>query len=409
MTLRDTVDQALRALFAHRLRATLSSIGIVFGIATVVTALAIGEGARREALAEIGGLGIENLFVRAARLEAPGRSDGVRAPGLTVHDARAIAQRVPGVTTVAVVRPTQTEIANGSRRVPGSLLGVTHTWARVGRLDVSRGRWLNERDERGHRRVAVIGHALAASLFPAADAVGREVRAGDAWFRIVGVLQDNGRRRSRRASIQTHDPGAALIVPLQAMDVSLGNGDRLERVEEIVVQAAGADTVTRVAGAVDGLLRARLPEEKAYDIVVPWQLLQARLRAQRTFDGVLIAVGGLALLISGIGVMNIMLASVVERTHEIGVRRAFGARRRDIVAQFACEATGLCLAGGLAGVPLGAVLSGAVALLAGWPTAFSVSSAALALGVATSVGLLAGSYPARLAARLDPATALRQE
>jgi putative ABC transport system permease protein len=409
MTSRDLVDQAVQAVLAHRLRAALSATGIVFGVATVVTALAIGEGARREALAEIGGLGIDNLFVRAVRREADPPAGSARAPELSLRDAGLIEQRVAEVALVASVRPARAEMHAGARRATGSLLGVTRTWAGAANVQVGQGRWLNERDERSHRRVAVIGHGLAASLFPGIGPVGREVRAGDAWYGVVGVLQEAGRPRARRVTIQPHDPDLALVVPLGAMDVSLGTGDRLERVEEIVVRTAGADAVPRVSAAIERVLARRSAAEKSFEIVVPRQLLQARLRTQRTFNVVLLAVGGLALLISGVGVMNIMLAGVVERTHEIGVRRAFGARRRDIVAQFAVEAVALCFAGGLAGVPLGVALSGAVAVLAGWPMAISAFSVALALGMATAVGLLSGIHPARLAARLDPAAALRRE
>jgi putative ABC transport system permease protein len=409
MTRRDLIRQAVCALLAYRLRALLSATGIVFGIATVVTALAIGEGARREALAEIGGLGIDNLFVRAVRKEADRLTDSARAPALTLHDARRIEQRVAGVTVVAPVRPARTEIASGSRQVTGSMLGVTRPWALVANVRVGQGRWLNERDVRGGRRVAVLGDAIAASLFPAADAVGRDVQAGGAWYRVVGVLRNAGQQRARRAAILQHDPARSLIVPIGSMDLSLGSGDRLERVEEIVVRVSSPGAVPRVSAALDRVLRPGSAAERAYEIVVPRQLLEARLRTQRTFNAVLLAVGGLALLISGIGVMNIMLAGVVERTHEIGVRRAFGARRRDIVTQFALEAIALCLAGGLAGVPLGVVLSATVALSAGWPVAISIGAIALALGLATAVGLLCGIQPARLAARLDPAAALRRE
>lgn len=437
MTRRPLIAQALRSLLAYRLRALLSSIGCVVGIATVVTALAIGEGARRVALDEIGALGIDNLFVRAVRASsASGEAHAgtaaplPRAPTLTLDDARAIERRVADVKAVAAVRRARVEIANGSRRVSGSLLGVTTTWPRIASMYVERGRALNERDQRDRRRVGILGHALAMALFPAADPVGREVRAGDTWFRVIGVLDDASGRGTRRGTIQQHDPGLALIVPLAAMDISLGMGDAPDRVEEIVVQAADANAVSRVAASIDRALRRRAghastsasaspstpasasisssTSEPPYEIVVPRQLLQARLRAQRTFTIVLLAVGGLALLISGIGVMNVMLGSVIERTHEIGVRRAFGARRRDIVTQFALEAVALCLAGGLVGVPLGAVLATLVARLAGWPTALSLFAIVVALGTATAIGLLCGIYPARLAARLDPAAALRR-
>jgi putative ABC transport system permease protein len=255
----------------------------------------------------------------------------------------------------------------------------------------------------------VIGSGLATRLFADGDPVGRGVRAGDTWFLVVGVLEAVSRPSSRRQPIHRLDANGALIVPLGAMDLALGSGDAPERVQEIAIRATASAAVERLAAAAAATLARRHPGAPSWEIVVPRALLAARLRAQRTFGAVLAAIGGLALVISGVGIMNIMLASVAERTHEIGVRRAFGARRRDIVGQFAVEAALLCLAGGAAGVPAGALLALLVALAGGWPVAISGVSILLALGLAALVGLAFGIYPARLAARLDPVVALRAD
>ncbi|HUF46746.1 MAG TPA: ABC transporter permease [Vicinamibacterales bacterium] len=409
MTPFDVVQQAWQALLAFRLRAGLSVAGVVAGIATIVTASAIGDGARREAIADIAALGIDNVYVRAG--EAPTTGAKRPAPILRVADVRAIRDRIVEVRSVAGVRFTGAQVEAGPLHAAASVLGVEPAWAGIVGADVSRGRWLSERDEQSQRRVAVIGPRLATSLFPQADPIGRDVRVMGTWYRVVGVLDapTGGRSGRNRHAIQRHDLAVAVIVPRSTMDVSLGERDGIDRVNEIAIATTAEGDVMRAATAVTALLAARIPEAGRYEVIVPRELLQARIRAQRTFNMVLLASGGLALFISGVGIMNVMLAGVAARTAEIGVRRAFGATRRDVTRQFALEALLLCLAGGLVGLPLGALLSTVVAWAAGWPVWFSPASVVLAIVLAGTVGLTCGIHPARLAARLDPAMALRAE
>lgn len=381
---------AAAALLAHRLRSALSMLGIVCGIATVVTALAIGEGARRAAIEEIGALGVENVYVRAV----PGtdRAGGAVAPVLTRGDAAAIRQALGTVAAVAMTRSIQTEARTGSRRAVAALSGVSASWPEMRRLPAVTGRWFSEREEQLQQRVAVIGGALSRQLFIDGSPIGARVCAGGTWFLIIGTLADNG---------------SGLFVPLPAMDVSLGAGDSRDRVQEIVLGFGSAEQVDVAVSAVRALVAQRHRDSSTYEVVVPQALLAARLRAQRTFNIVLVSIGGLSLLISGVGIMNIMLASVAERTQEVGVRRAFGARREEIVAQFACEAAMLCLAGAVVGVPLGGALSLAVSLAAGWPVTVSAWSVLLAFSLATAVGLVFGIYPAKRASEITPVDALR--
>jgi putative ABC transport system permease protein len=255
--------------------------------------------------------------------------------------------------------------------------------------------------------VGVLGARLAQALFPGVTPLGQEVRAGGRWYHIVGVIEEPRGKGGGRASIPQHDLGAALIVPLPTLDMSLGEGDSVERVAEIAIRTTGADDVTAAARAVTRVLAGSAGGTESYELVVPRELLQARLRARRTFDTLLLATGGLALLISGIGIMNIMLASVNERTHEIGLRRACGARRRDIIVQHTAESVLLCLIGAVAGVPLGVLLTLGVSLAAGWPVAVSLFGFISAITLAGGVGIAFGVYPARLAADVDPAEALR--
>ena len=393
---RDVVEQALAALRTHRLRSILSMVGIVFSIATVVTALAIGEGAKRTALAEIGALGIDNIYIRA-----------IAEPVLTLDDAAAIAETLDTEIAVSASRVARVTVRAGERQTESALTGMTPTWREVAQPAIASGRWLSASDERRQRRVAIIGHELARVLFSSADPLGHQVLAGDTWFTIVGRLQARTLGGGARPAIESLDVDRSLLVPLSAMDVRIGKGDGPGHVGEIGVRLTEAGEIARTARALSEMMKRRHRDQAGYDLVVPQELLRARLRAQRAFNAVLIGIGLLALVISGIGIMNIMLASVAERRHEIGIRRAFGARRPEIIAQFAIEATLLCIAGAAVGIPLGALFSVGVALAAGWPVAVSLKGILFALTLATGVGLASGVYPARLAAEVDPIEALR--
>ena len=403
MTAHDLLTQSTTGLLSHRLRTTLSSLGIVVGVATVVASLAVSEGARRAALADIGVLGIDNLFVRSA--SAADRNGRSLAPVLSRRDAEALLTLVRGVESIAVSRLTRAEVRHQGRAATAAVAGISATWTDLVSLTCEQGRCLSIDDERSSRRVAVVGAALSRRILPSGDPLGSLISIGGQPFRVVGVLPPA--ERGSGSSLQPFSPDDAALVPWTVMDLPLGQGDDVQRVSEIGVRLRKGVSAVDVAAEITALLARNVPGGKGFELVVPRELLRARLQAQRTFDAVLLATGLIALIISGIGIMNIMLASVTEREQEIGVRRAIGARRWHIVAQFAVEAALLCLAGGLTGVPLGAGLSWIVALLAGWPVALTPVSIALALLLAAVAGLVFGIYPAQRAASIDPIEALR--
>jgi putative ABC transport system permease protein len=405
MNARELLDQARDGLVSNRLRASLSALGIVVGIGTVVASLAIGEGARRSAMADIGALGIDNVFVRAVA-HADGPKSPSVAPELTIDDAFALSG-VSAIDEAASVRLVRGEVVAGTRRASAQVAGVTENWSRIANVDGVRGRWLTGEDVRTSRRVAILGSALARTVGADRDPIGLSISVNGEFFSVVGVL-DASKHSAGAIALQSFGADAAVVVPISAMDQSLGAGDAIDRVSEVIVRAEPRSDVERVAKSVAGLLARRHPgATDRYELVVPHELLQARLRAQRTFDSVLLATGCIALIIAGVGIMNVMLASVTERRQEIGVRLAVGARRRDVVMQFTLEAGLLCLAGGALGVPLGALLSWIVSAFAGWPEAVSAGGVGLALVLAMSVGLAFGIYPAYLAASNDPVEALR--
>ena len=395
MPVRALLRLALRGLLLHKLRSALSILGVVFGVGAVVAMSSVGEGARREALEQIGALGIDTISVRSQA--EPGHG------GLRLRDAEAVAAVVPGVTAVAPVRTARLPLEG----VRGDVIvvGTTPAYQAASRLPVAAGRFLTPLDVSDRKRVAVLGASLARALFPLSDARGGSLRLGEDWFQVVGVLE--GRASSKKPGpIRTRDVNRAAFVPLPALD--RGPDPRPDGIDELVLRVSDPGRVVAAAEVVRTLLR-RSTGEAPLEIVVPREILRQRERTQHIFNVVTGAIAAISLLVGGIGIMNIMLASVAERTREVGIRRALGATRRDIAAQFLAESSLLTSAGGAFGALLGMLGSVLIQRLAEWPTALAPLSLLLALLMALLVGIGFGFYPAWHAARLEPMDALRHE
>jgi putative ABC transport system permease protein len=391
----------VRSLLLHKLRSTLSILGVVFGVAAVVAMSSVGEGARREAVAQIGALGIDTITVRSRPADG-----AAAAAGLRLRDAEAVAAVVPGLLGVAPVRVAPLAVAAEGRRAEVVAVGTTPAYRLAARLPVAAGRFVADVDVEDRKRVAVLGASVAAALFPFGDARGRKVQLGGDWFDVVGVLEPRGSPRGRPGPIRTRDVNRAVFVPFPSLD--RGGPGRADGVDEIVMRVQDTSEVAATADVVKSLV-TRTSGSGALEVVVPREILRQRERTQRIFNVVTGAIAGISLLVGGIGIMNIMLASVAERTREVGVRRAIGATRRDIAAHFLVESSLLTSTGGLLGAVLGIAGSFLIQRLAGWPTALSPLMLLASLLTAAAVGVGFGLYPAWRAARLEPMEALRHE
>jgi putative ABC transport system permease protein len=389
----------VRSLMLHKLRSTLSILGVVFGVAAVVSMSSVGEGARREALAQVGALGIDSVTVRA-------RGAAKGEPALRLRDAQAVSAVVPHVLGVAPVREAALVAEAGSRRTDVTAVGTTPGYQVAARLPVAAGRFLADLDVADRKRVAVLGAAVARVLFPLGDPRGERILLGSDWFDVVGVLEGRASPRGKAGPIRTRDVNRAVFVPLPSLD--RGVDARPDGIDEIVMRVVDDAHVTAAAELVRGLVR-RTTSGAAVEVIVPREILRQKERTQRIFNVVTGAVAAISLLVGGIGIMNIMLASVAERRREVGIRRALGATRRDIAAQFLVESSLLTSAGGVLGAVLGIAGSFAIQVMAGWPTALSPLMLALSLLTALAVGIGFGFYPAWQAAHVDPMEALRQE
>jgi putative ABC transport system permease protein len=392
----------VRSLKLHKLRSSLSILGVVFGVAAVVAMSSVGEGARRETLAQITSLGIDTVTVRPRPAEP-----GEKAPAeLPAAAASSIGRVVPAVRAVAPLRVAELPAEAGGRTAAVTAIGTTPAYRDATRLDVAAGRFLADVDVADRKRVAVLGASVARALFPLGSAPGETVRLGGEWYQVVGVLEGRASPRGRGSAIRGRDLNRSVLVPIGALD--RGGDLPPDGVDEIVFRVATPEAVVAGAGVALALVR-RATGGEAVEVIVPREILRQRERTQRVFNVVTGAVAAISLLVGGIGIMNIMLASVAERTREVGVRRALGARRRDVAAQFLVESSLLTVAGGLLGSVLGLVGSALIQVLAGWPTAVHPLMLVAALVVALAVGIGFGFYPAWHAAGLDPVEALRQE
>jgi len=392
----------LRGLRLHKLRSTLSILGVVFGVAAVVAMSSVGEGARREAVEQIGALGIDSITLRA---RAGGNGQAAPA-GLSLRDAAAVRDVVPGVLAVAPLREISLAAEFAGRLREAVVVGTTPTYLPAARLRLVSGRFLTDLDLQDRKRVAVLGATVASALFPFGEARGQPIQVGGDWFSVVGVLEGRSSLRRRPGPIRTRDVNRALFVPLPSLD--RGPDARADGVDEIVIRVADARDVVGAAEVARSVVK-RTSGGAAFDVIVPREILRQKERTQRIFNVVTGAIAAISLLVGGIGIMNIMLASVAERTREVGIRRALGATRRDVAAQFLVESSLLTSAGGLAGAALGIVGSLLIQRLADWTTALSPLMLLLALFTALAVGIGFGFYPAWRAAHLEPMEALRRE
>ncbi len=387
-----------RGLLQHKLRSSLSVLGIVFGVAAVTAISSVAAGARLEAVAQIGALGIDSVTLR------PRRASPAPSGGLRTGDAESLTAVVPGLLAVAAVREALLPVEAGSRHIESTVVGTTPPYQTASRLTLASGRFLANLDVQDRKRVAVLGAAVAKALFPLGDALGQRIRLGHEVFDVVGVLEGRAVARGRTGPIRSRDVNRAVFVPLPSLD--RGTDPRPDGVDEIVLRVADPQKVTAAAEVARDVVRrtSGLPE---LDVIVPREILRQKERTQRIFNVVTGSVAAISLLVGGIGIMNIMLASVAERTREVGVRRAVGASERDIAAQFLAEASLLTALGGVLGAALGIVAAVLIQAVAGWPTALSAAMLVVSLITAIGVGVGFGSYPAWQASRLQPMEALR--
>jgi putative ABC transport system permease protein len=404
----------LENLRAHKLRSLLTMLGMIFGVAAVVAMLSIGAGAQQEVMAFIEQLGVRNLIVEAR--EAPDQQalQKIRkiSAGLSFQDFRVIQANVEDIAAASArKRFTPTKLLPRPQADAPMVYGVSPSYADIANLALVSGRFFDERETDGAAPVAVLGEGAAASLFGADEAVGRYVKVNEQWFQVIGVAGPQLTVQADVAGLPAQDRNNLMYVPLYSAIFRLEDGQSRQKdeIDGIYLQMRQGADMPSAAALLRGLLNVSHRQAGDFTIVSPAELLAEQRRTQRIFEMVMVAIASISLLVGGIGIMNIMLASVMERTREIGIRRAIGAKRRDVIRQFLIETTIISLAGGILGVVVGVALSRAIGYLAGWSTIVTTTSIVLAFFVSVTIGLVFGLYPAARAAGLDPVKALHYE
>lgn len=391
------VRSGTEALRAHRLRSVLTTLGVVFGVGAVISMMAIGKGAERQVLSELQRLGVHNLHVES-RPPAEGKESG---RGLVEEDARAAAALLHGHATGAVPESVRdVKIWAGARGADVRLSGVTPDYAAYLDLRVVDGRFVAPLDVADGSGVCVLSEPLAAALFPARRAVGSVVRLGGQALRVVGVVQGLALGSERRPPVFVPLSLSWRILPLRR------DPQAIHRIIVRLEPDTDASGLARVLGA--SILR-RHGGTRDFTVIVPSELIRKEQRTQRIFQIVMGSIAGISLLVGGIGITNIMFANVLERTSEIGLRRAVGARRQDIRTQFLFEAAVIGGTGGIIGIVVGVLGAVVVGRSANWPIAVTPASIVLSTGMALATGLVSGFVPARQAAHVEAIVALRHE
>jgi putative ABC transport system permease protein len=404
----------LSSLLVHKLRSLLTMLGMIFGVGAVVAMLSITAGAQKEMMSYIDLLGVSNIIIEAKESVDRNELQARRAisPGMTFRDFRAIRENVPGLEAATPrkrFKPTKV-LPKTAAEVP-LLIGVEPNYLSINSLKVVEGRFFDDEDNAKSAPVCVLGESAKVNLLGYDNAVGKYVKVNDTWLQVIGVLAQQATADTEVEGLEVTNRNNLIIAPLNTVMRRFedNNSYLKDEIDGIYMKVSTGTDSVETASVVNAILSATHKDAGDYAVTVPAGLLEQRRRTQFIFSVVMICIAGISLLVGGIGIMNIMLATVLERTREIGIRRAIGARQADIVRQFLTEAVMISILGGLIGIAFGFSLAQIIAAAAGWPTVVTTSSIAVAFGVSCGIGLLFGIYPAVQAARLDPIEAIRYE
>lgn len=425
MRMKRTVKLGVKSIYSHGLRSLLTVMGMVFGVSSVIAMLAVGEGASFEAQEQLRQLGSKNIIVKSvkpAEIES-GMGRGMRPTaveyGLTYQDIQTIERSIPLITNVVPTRIIRENVWHKSRKANTDIMGTVIDYPRIRNFNVAAGRFFTQSEVDNRDNVCVLGYELSRTLFPVNNPVGETVKVAGDYYKVVGVMEPGGYSNLGQSEAGTSNSvQSKMYIPLTAAKFRFGEtlirqtsgGIESETIQlhEATLQVVDQEQVIEVGEIVNQILEYR-HKKKDFGVEVPLALLRQAEASARMFNIVLGAIAGISLLVGGIGIMNIMLASVTERTREIGIRRALGAKRNDIIAQFLVETVLLSATGGIIGVVLGMLVPFLITYFSDMKTIIEFWAPLLAFSISGLVGVIFGIYPAMRAANMDPVEALRHE
>jgi putative ABC transport system permease protein len=407
----ETMVGALVNLGRHKLRSFLTMLGMIFGVGAVIAMLSIGAGAEQESLRIIENFGIRNIIIQAKEFKQEELQQiRTESLGVSMRDVEALQTILKPKPLISASRVIKTYQVNSEKaRSDSRVLGVSSTYPTIQNLQMLQGSFFLAADEEANAQVCVLGIVAKQKLFGFGDVLGQQIKVNDIWFTVIGVLADAAVEKQEFEGVKVQNPNNDIYIPITTAIRKFDVEDVENELNEIVVQIGPGAEIKEQASTINNLMSVMHRYVDDYSIVVPEKLLEQNQKTQGIFNIVMGAIASISLLVGGIGIMNIMLASVLERTNEIGLRRAIGAKKLDIRMQFMAEAIAISLAGGIIGVALGYGISRAVAIFSGWSTIITAGSVGLSFGVSSIIGLIFGIYPAIQASNLDPIECLRYE
>lgn len=408
----ENIRLALQGLVDHKFRSFLTMLGIIFGVASVITMLSIGEGAKREAIAKYQDLGVNNIIIREKSLSDE-ELEEVRAkfsPGLSLQDADVIREIVPGVEQIASQAEKSTDVRYDDKSAKSTIIGITPEFLHLMNYTVRQGYFINEKHYNERLKVCVLGAGVAATFFKGEDPIGKLVKIDDQWLEVIGVLESKSLFTETVGELAARDLNTDVYVPLSLFLNRFTRENILSsEIQQITVQINSSNRLIEASTLIDEILKRHHFNNVDYSIVIPYELLKQEEKERQIYNFLLGAIAAISLLVGGIGIMNIMLATVMERTREIGIRRAVGARKIEIMGQFVTESVAISITGGIIGVFVGVVLSLIVSLFTDITTFIRPYSVFIAFSFSVIVGVSFGYLPAKNAANLKPVDSIRHE
>lgn len=412
MQLEESIRVGLNGLVEHKFRSFLTMLGIIFGVASVIAMLSIGEGAKREAIAKYQDLGVNNIIVREKKLTDQ-ELEEVRAKfsqGLSLEDAEVIKNIVPGVSKVASQAELETEVKYSDKSSKSSVIGITPEYMGMVNFEIDKGSFIDADHFTRNLKVCVLGAGISKALFQQKDPIGKMVKIDDQWFEVVGVLKSKALFTETVGELSSRDLNTDIYIPLSSFHNRFTQENKLaSEIQQITLQVESSDKLIESSELVKSILKRHHFNNEDYSIVIPFELMKQEEKERQIYNFLLGAIAAISLLVGGIGIMNIMLATVMERTREIGIRRAIGARKSDIMGQFVSEAVAISITGGLIGVVLGVSLSLIISVFTDVNTFIRPYSVFIAFGFSVIVGISFGYLPAKNAANLKPIDSIRYE
>ena len=412
MRWQELLLMGVEGLKVHRLRSMLTMLGIIFGVAAVISMLSIGEGAKREALAKYKMLGVNNIIIRDKNLSEQ-ELEEVRAKfsrGLSRKDAEAIKRIIPTVELVAPQAELPLEAQFEDKSTAATIVGVTGEIDKILNYQPTKGQFLTADHHNRQLRVCVLGSEVTQKLFPIEEPIGKRIKLGDVWFQVIGAMEPKSLFTETVGELASRNLNQDIYIPLSSFLSRYTKEDQLaSEIDQLTIRVEESNKLVETAAVIRRIIERRHKGNDDYEIVIPYELLKQEERETRIYNMVLGSIAAISLLVGGIGIMNIMLATVLERTREIGIRRSLGARRREILLQFLIEATGLSLLGGFLGVILGVTMSIVINAFAEFHTVVTPISVIVAFSVSGGIGVIFGTFPAKSAAKTNPIEALRYE